>query len=176
MPVALAGVLFFALVLLLAGVGGRPGAAARENVAGYIFALSTVGLAFVLYLAWASFFLLKVFCILCAITYVAVIAIFIISGGATTFPMTTLPRRARARLPARSSRVPSRCSSRVLFVGGAAALISRFPARRRARAAERRPRRRIPPLTDARARRVRGLVGHAAEGRHAGADATGPRC
>ena len=59
-----------------------------------MFALSTVGLAFTLYLAWASYVQLKTFCMLCATTYVAVIALFIISGGATTFPMTTLPRRA----------------------------------------------------------------------------------
>ncbi len=70
-------------------------AKSRENAPGYIFALSTLALAFVLYLGWASYFVLKTFCILCAITYVAVIAIFLVSGGATTFPMKTLPDRAR---------------------------------------------------------------------------------
>jgi uncharacterized membrane protein/protein-disulfide isomerase len=93
-PVAIAGVLFFALMLLIAGVAGRATSPARETAPAYTFALSTVGLAVVLYLAWASYFVLKTFCILCAITYVSVIAIFIISGGATSFPMTTLPRRA----------------------------------------------------------------------------------
>ena len=93
-PVALAGVVFFALVALLAGVAGRPTSSVKEAAPGYIFALSTVGLAFVLYLGWASYFQLKVFCMLCAVTYVSVIAIFIVSGGATTVPMTTLPRRA----------------------------------------------------------------------------------
>lgn len=93
-PVALAGVVFFALVLALAGLGGRRTSVVRENAPAYIFALSTVALAFVLYLAWASFFVLQAFCILCVITYVAVIAIFIISGGATPFPMTALPGRA----------------------------------------------------------------------------------
>ena len=93
-PVAILGVVFFGLVSVLAGYSGRTASPARENVAAYIFVLSTIGLAFALYLAWASYMVLKVFCILCAITYVAVIAIFIISGGATTYPMTTLPRRA----------------------------------------------------------------------------------
>jgi uncharacterized membrane protein/protein-disulfide isomerase len=93
-PVAIAGVVFFGLVLALAGLAGRPSSVARENAPAYIFVLSTMGLAFALYLAWASYIVLKVFCILCAFTYVSVIAIFIISGGATTFPMTTLPRRA----------------------------------------------------------------------------------
>jgi uncharacterized membrane protein len=94
-PVALLGVLFFAVVLALVGLAGRQGSPARENTPGYVFALSTIGLAFVLYFGWASYFVLKVFCILCAITYVSVIALFIISGGATSFPMKTLPGRAR---------------------------------------------------------------------------------
>jgi uncharacterized membrane protein/protein-disulfide isomerase len=93
-PVAIGGVVFFALVLAFAGLAGKPGTVARENAPAYIFVLSTIGLAFVLYLAWASYTVLKVFCILCAITYVCVTAIFIISGGATSFPMTTLPGRA----------------------------------------------------------------------------------
>src|SRR5687768_678990 len=40
-PVAIGGVFYFALVLALAGVGGRPASAVRENVPAYIFALST---------------------------------------------------------------------------------------------------------------------------------------
>jgi uncharacterized membrane protein/predicted DsbA family dithiol-disulfide isomerase len=124
-PVALGGVLFFALVLLLSALA-RPGDARRENISGYIFTLSTVGLAFVLYLAWASFFQLKAACLLCVITYVAVIAIFIISGGATKLPMTTLPRRA-ARDAGLLSKSPVALLITVLFIGGAAALISFFP-------------------------------------------------
>ena len=115
-PVALAGVFFFVLILLLAGVGGRAIArTARESIPAYVFALSTVGLAFVLYLGWASYFQLKTFCLLCAITYVAVIAMFIVSGGATTVPhddaaSPRAARSARARRPARS-RSCSRCCS-----------------------------------------------------------------
>src|SRR4051794_7582625 len=90
-PVALFGVFFFTLVLLLAGVGGRQTNPSREAIPAYVFALSTVGLAFILYLGWASYVQLKTFCMLCAVTYVSVIAIFIVSGGTTTFPMTTLP-------------------------------------------------------------------------------------
>jgi uncharacterized membrane protein len=95
-PVAIGGVLFFALVLAMVGLAGPVGSKTRESVPGYVFALSTLGLAFILYLAWASYFVLGNFCILCTITYVSVIAIFIISGGATTFPMKTLPARARS--------------------------------------------------------------------------------
>lgn len=144
-PVAVLGVVFFALVLLLAGVGGRPGAASREAVPAYVFALSTIGLAFVLYLGWASYFMLKAFCILCAITYVSVIALFVISGGATTFPMTTLPRRAM-----RDARTLSPVALVVilLFVVFAGSVIAFFPresggARAAAQVAS------APPLTDA---------------------------
>ena len=144
-PVAVLGVVFFALVLLLAGIGGRPGAASREAVPAYVFALSTIGLAFVLYLGWASYFVLKAFCILCAITYVSVIALFVISGGATTFPMTTLPRRAM-----RDARTLSPVALVVilLFVVFAGSVIAFFPresggARAAAQVAS------APPLTDA---------------------------
>jgi uncharacterized membrane protein/protein-disulfide isomerase len=125
-PVALAGVFFFVLVLLLAGLGGRAKSPARESVPAYIFALSTVALAFVLYLGWASYVQLKTFCVLCAITYAAVIAVFIISGSATTFPMTTLPRRAPGDLRALVSS-PVALVLALLFVAGAGSVIAYFP-------------------------------------------------
>jgi uncharacterized membrane protein/protein-disulfide isomerase len=125
-PVALGGVMFFAMVLIIAGLAGRPGAKARENAPGYIFALSTLGLSFVLYLAWASYFVLKTFCILCAITYVAVIAIFVISGGATTFPMKTLPDRARRDISTLVSS-PLALVIALLFAAGAAMAVTVFP-------------------------------------------------
>lgn len=148
-PVALGGILYFALVLILAAPSGRRTDAQRENISGYIFALSTVALAFVLYLAWASFFQLKAVCLLCVTTYVAVIAIFIISGGATKLPMTTLPRRAASDAGA-LSKSPVALLITVLFIGGAAALISIFP--REAAFSETvaaAPAPQYPPLTDA---------------------------
>ena len=148
-PVALGGILYFALVLLLSALGGRGNDAERENIAGYIFVLSTVALAFVLYLAWASFFQLKAVCLLCVTTYVAVVAVFIISGGATKLPMTTLPRRA-ARDAGALSKSPVALLITVLFLGGAAALISMFP-REGAAFTETvaAPAPQYPPLTDA---------------------------
>lgn len=125
-PVAIGGIVFFALVVVLAAIGGRRTSSRRENVPAYIFATSTIALAFVLYLAWASFFQLKAVCLLCVTTYVAVVAVFIISGGATKFPMTTLPRRAM-RDAGGLARSPAALLITVLFVGGAAALISAFP-------------------------------------------------
>ena len=125
-PVALGGVFFFAVVLVLAGLAGRRTASTRENAPGYIFALSTVGLAFVLYLAWASYFVLKTLCILCAITYVSVIAIFIVSGGAVTFPMMNLPRRAIRDLRTLVTS-PLALVIVALLGGGAVAAIALFP-------------------------------------------------
>ena len=125
-PIALAGVFFFALVLVLAGIAGRQASAARDSVPGYIFVLSTVGLAFTLYLGWASYFVLKTFCILCGITYLSVIAIFIVSGGAVSFPMTKLPRRAVRDLRTLVTS-PLALVVAVLFAGAAATAVSAFP-------------------------------------------------
>lgn len=153
-PVALAGVLFFTLVLLLAAfAGGRPLAAKqtaptyRENIPAYIFALSTVGLAFVLYLAWASFFKLNAVCLLCAATYVAVIGIFIISGGATSFAMTTLPRRA-ALDATTLVKSPVALVIAVIFSVGAVSLIKAFPSEAPQAAAAAQGETQYPPLTD----------------------------
>src|SRR5689334_9741079 len=117
-PVALFGVFFFTLVLLLAGVGGRPGSTVRDAIPAYIFAISTIGLAFILYLGWASYVQLKTFCMLCAVTYVSVVGVFIVSGGATSFPMTTLPRRVPRDLRALISS-PIALVLALLFVAGA---------------------------------------------------------
>jgi uncharacterized membrane protein len=125
-PVALGGVLFFALVLVIAGLAGRAGSSARENAPAYVFALSTVALAFVLYLAWASYFVLGTFCILCALTYVSVIGIFIVSGGATSFPMKTLPGRAQRDVRTLVSS-PLALVIALLFVGGAVMAFTAFP-------------------------------------------------
>lgn len=125
-PVALGGLFYFVVVLLLAGVGGSVKSRIRETAPAYIFALSTVALAFVLYLAWASFFVLHVRCVLCLTTYAAVIAVFIVSGGAVTFPMTTLPRRAVRDLRTMTSS-PSALALTVLLIAAFASLAVTFP-------------------------------------------------
>lgn len=92
-PVALWGAIYFLGILLLlwASRGKNP---VRDSAASYIFAASTLGLGAVIYLAYASFFVLKEVCPLCVATYVAVIGLFVVSGGASSVPMTSLPRRA----------------------------------------------------------------------------------
>ena len=134
MPVALGGVIYFATVLLIVGVAGQPSARGRENVPAYVFALSTAALAFVLYLGWASVFKLNTVCLLCATTYLAVIALFIISAGATTFPMTSLPRRASSDM-ARLVRSPLGLASVAGLALGTLALLNAFPREAHAAAA-----------------------------------------
>src|SRR3954471_18724583 len=125
-PVALFGATAFAAAALLSisALTARP--AVRENVPGYLFVLSTLSLAVILYLGYASFVLLKAVCLLCLTTYAAVIGLFLVSGAATTFPMTTLPRRASGdvRVFARS---PLAIVVAILFFAGAASTLAWFP-------------------------------------------------
>ena len=125
-PVALFGATAFAATGLLAisALTARP--AVRENIPGYLFVLSTLSLAVILYLGYASFVLLRAVCLLCLTTYAAVLGLFLVSGAATSFPMTTLPRRA-----SRDVRVfagsPLAIAVAVLFFAGAASTLAWFP-------------------------------------------------
>ena len=93
-PVAIFGALWFVVAGLLAVTAMVARQSVRESVPGYLFVMSTLALAVVLYLGYASFFLLNSVCLVCLTTYAAVIGLFIVSGAATKFPMATLPRRA----------------------------------------------------------------------------------
>src|SRR5947209_7491614 len=125
-PVALFGGIWFALATIVALAGLAGPVSVRESVPGYLFILSTLALAVVLYLAYASIALLKTFCPLCLITYAAVIGLFLVSGAATSVPMTTLPRRAARdlRLLAAS---PLALAVAILFIGGAVSTLAFFP-------------------------------------------------
>src|SRR5260221_12912474 len=124
-PVAVGGILFFTWVLLLLW-GSRGTSRIKDSAPAYIFAGSTLALAVVLYLAYASFFVLKEVCPLCVATYVAVIGVFVVSGGASSVPMSKLPTRAL-----RDVRVlvatPVALVLTLLFAGGAAWGTSAFP-------------------------------------------------
>ena len=103
-PVALLGVIFFAAVVVLAffapaaapGPQGKKDRAARApspqlNPTAAVFLLSAAGLAFSIYLAWASFFQLRALCLLCATTYVAALGVFIVSARAKSVPLGAIP-------------------------------------------------------------------------------------
>ncbi len=135
-PVALGGVIWFALALLLT-FGARttdasqagaavPADESGANVRGYLFVLSTLALAVVMYLGYASFVILKTVCLLCLLTYVAVIGIFLISGSGQAVPMRALPRRALADMRAMLAR-PLMLAVIVMFVVGAASAVAFFP-------------------------------------------------
>jgi len=125
-PVAIFGGAWFVGAGLLAVGALTARDTVRENVPGYLFLLSTLALAVTLYLGYVSFVLLKAICLLCLTTYAAVIGLFLVSGAATSFPMTTLPRRA-----ARDLRVfvgsPLAIALVVLFLAGAVSAMAFFP-------------------------------------------------
>ena len=82
-PVAAGGAIWSALVLMLSAWGMRtPRSDEASRAAGYVFLLSTVGLAAVFYFAYASFFVLGQACPLCLTMYVSVVGIFLLSAGA----------------------------------------------------------------------------------------------
>jgi uncharacterized membrane protein len=124
-PVAVGGILFFTWVLLLVwGAGGK--SRIKDSAPTYIFAGSTLALAVVLYLAYASFFVLKEVCPLCVATYLAVIGVFVISGGASSVPMSAMPARAVRDLRVLVT-TPAALIIALLFVGGAAWAPGAFP-------------------------------------------------
>jgi uncharacterized membrane protein/predicted DsbA family dithiol-disulfide isomerase len=149
-PVAILGVIFFTVTGLMVAFApkprpipaGRKGRAAEttgvagENVPGYVFALSAIGLGFTLYLAWASLFQLRALCLLCAATYVAVVGLFVVSWMATSVPMTTLPQRA-VRDSSALAKSPAALIVTVLLLAGAWFVVASFPhARSGAQAAQ----------------------------------------
>ena len=97
-PVALGGVIWFAGVLLLVLASARGPVASRDNVDGYLLVWSTIGLAVAMYMAYASFVVLQMVCLLCLVVYVAVIGVFVLAGSGSSPPVTALPRAGAADL------------------------------------------------------------------------------
>jgi uncharacterized membrane protein/protein-disulfide isomerase len=124
-PVALIGVLYFGFVLGLIALCQRS-ATPRQNLPGYVFVVSTVGLAVVLYLAYASFVVLKAVCLLCVGMYAAIIAMFLVSGRAEKHPMNTLPHRAAGDVRT-LVRTPAALAAAVAFVAVAVFAVIQFP-------------------------------------------------
>jgi uncharacterized membrane protein len=125
-PVAAGGVAWSTLVLLLAALGMR-----RENgdgyaaSAGYIFVLATVALSAVLYLGYASFFVIGKVCPLCMTMYVAVIGIFLVSGG-ISMALSALPSRLPRDLRT-IAKSPTPAVLALLFIVGSVSLVAFFP-------------------------------------------------
>lgn len=126
-PVAAGGVIWSVLILLIAGRGmGRDHSPDADAAgAGYIFVLATIGLSAVLYLAYASFFVIGKACPLCLTMYVSVIGIFLISGG-ISMALSALPSRLARDLKSVATS-PLAAVLAILFVAGSASLVAFFP-------------------------------------------------
>ncbi len=114
-PVALLGASWFALVGLLTLATGRS-TELDENLGSYLLVLSTLGLAVVLFLGYASFMVLGAVCVLCVVVYVATIGIFVLSGAVSSAPLMAMPARTAADL-GRLVRSPAAATVAVLYVG-----------------------------------------------------------
>ena len=126
-PVALLGAFWFGLVLLLTVAAGRGSSELGENIGGYLLVLSTFGLAAVLFLAYASFMVLGTMCVLCAVVYVAVVGIFLLSCAAESVPLLSIPRRAAADL-GRLVWTPAAVGVAGVYLALTAAVVVAFPA------------------------------------------------
>jgi uncharacterized membrane protein len=125
-PVAAGGAVWSALILLLAVLGMQPARSEKaEAVAGYIFILSTIGLAGALYLAYASFFILRQMCPLCMTMYVAVIGLFVVSGAAAS-GLAALPSRVERDLKTVAGS-PLAATLAIIWLAASAALVAFFP-------------------------------------------------
>jgi uncharacterized membrane protein/protein-disulfide isomerase len=124
--VALLGVVFFGVVALVVGLGAGKRNSSEDAATTYVFALSTLGLAAVLYFAWVSFFVLKNGCVLCLGVYASVAGLFITSGIASSLPMARLPARLGRDL-AGVVKDPTRLLVALLFVVLATTAIGSFP-------------------------------------------------
>ena len=90
-PVALFGIAWFGVVAMIAWFS-TPARDKKTPAPGgtYLFAISTVGLAVVLYLGYISWAVLKTYCVLCLGTYAAVVGIFVTSGVASPMSVKQL--------------------------------------------------------------------------------------
>ena len=115
-PVAFPGVVWFGGVLLLTWARPRGDGPSEADLAGYLVAWSTAGLAVAMYLAYAALFVLGSFCPLCGVVYGAVIGIFLLADSGSATPLRLLPR-ALVRDAGRMVRQPARLAAGLTLAG-----------------------------------------------------------
>lgn len=120
-PVSILGAGYFAGLLALLTLGRR-----LEALASYLLLASLIGLGFVLYLAWATVFVLGTLCLLCLATYAAVVGLFFIAGSAASLPMIDVPDRLSRDLR-RLVATPVALAACVLVTGGTVVSGAFFP-------------------------------------------------
>jgi len=121
-PVAILGAGFFGALLALMAIGRR-----LEALASYLLVAAVVGLGVVLYLAWATIFVLGTLCLLCLATYAAVVGLFFIAGAAASIPMIDVPDRLSRDLR-RLVASPVALTACALVIGATAASAAFFPS------------------------------------------------
>lgn len=121
-PVSILGAGYFAALLALLTLGRR-----LEALASYLLLASLVGMAFVLYLAWATIFVLGTLCLLCLATYAAVVGLFFVSGAAASIPVIDVPDRLSRDLR-RLVSTPAALVAVAAIVGGTVVSAAVFPA------------------------------------------------
>jgi uncharacterized membrane protein/protein-disulfide isomerase len=120
-PVSILGAGYFAGLLALLTLGRR-----LDALASYLLVAAVIGMAFVLYLAWATIFVLGTLCLLCLATYAAVVGLFFIAGAAASIPMIDVPDRFSRDLR-RLVTSPVALVAAALIVGGTVASAAFFP-------------------------------------------------
>ena len=90
-PVAYLGLVWFMFTGALILAARRSTSLIRAHLAAYLFLLSTLALALVFYLAYASFVVLGAICMLCVAVYVAVVGLFVVSGASTSTAISQVP-------------------------------------------------------------------------------------
>jgi uncharacterized membrane protein/protein-disulfide isomerase len=126
LPVAVLGMIWFAVAALIVGLAA-PAGRTPSAAGAWVFTWSTLGLAVVLYLGYASWFIMKTACLLCIGTYACVLAIFIVSGRASSVPIGQLPGRLVGDLR-EASRNPMAFVLSLAVLVGAGVLTLVFPA------------------------------------------------
>lgn len=121
-PVAILGAGYFGAVLGLLLLGRR-----LEALASYLLVLAVPALVFVVYLAWATIFVLGTLCLLCLATYAAVVGLFFTAGAAASVPMIDVPTRLSRDLR-RFTASPVGIAVCALVIGVTAASAAWFPA------------------------------------------------
>jgi len=126
-PVALFGVLWFGLVALIAWFS-TPSRDRNSLAPGgtYLFAISTIGLAVVMYLGYTSWTVFKTFCVLCLGTYAAVTGIFVTTGVSSPMSVSQLFGRFSSDLGA-AFRRPLVLVLTLALLGGTGYAASVFP-------------------------------------------------
>ena len=125
-PVAAGGVIWSALVLMLAALGlGSRDRDRASAAAGYLFVLSVIGLAAIFYFAYASFFVIGKLCPACATVYVAVIGIFLVASRAPSLSLTSLPGRLMKDMRAVFTH-PVAATLAIVWLVGSVSLIAFF--------------------------------------------------